>query len=521
MLPEPAQQPHVLVVEDESAFADGIQDCLELEGISVSTASNGEQALELLRSGAVVPDAILLDLWMPVMNGWKFRAEQRRDPSLAHIPVVVMSADMGPQAQAIDAAAFLCKPVNAALMISEVRRVIAEARDRAWVERELQTERLAALGRLAGGIAHEINNPLGWVTSNLRALREGLPRAVAKAREAGSAVSPELDEQVEDLLSAIQDSLDGAERIRDIVQQVRSYASPGSRTTEPVDLAALAGEALRLAALHAQKSVKFEPDLKPTPPVRGDRGRFKQLFLNVLFNAVDAVSTGTEGGRVTVRTGTTESGRALIEISDTGVGMSEAVRRRVFDPFFTTKSPGKGTGLGLFVALGIVRSAGGEIAVDSAPGQGTCIRVLLPPASETSAIAAAEKPLRSTAARRLLVIEDEAILRAAFGRTLRQRYEVVLAQDGREALQLLDTDHRFDAVVCDVHLPEGSGQEVLEAVRSRWPALADRMLFMTGGAVHAHTAAFIDALGDRVLHKPLDLEELAARVEAVSAGRPG
>ena len=515
MSTEPAQRTHVLVVEDEREVADGIADCLLREGITSSTAPNGEKAFEWLRSTSRLPDAIVLDLWMPVMNGWKFRAEQRRDPELSRIPVVVISADVGPQAEAIDAAAFLRKPVDAPQLVSALRRVIAEARDRAWGERELQTERLAALGRLAGGIAHEVNNPLGWILSNLRALRDGLPDVMMKAREVGGADSAELEELVDDLQLAIRDSLEGAERIREIVHQVRTYDNPRAATTSFVDLSALLDESLRLAALHAQKTIKFERELKPTPPVLGDRGRFNQLFLNVLLNAVDAVSACPDGGCVTVRAGTAPDGRALLEIADTGVGMTEAVRRRVFEPFFTTKSPGRGTGLGLFVSLGIVRSAGGEIVVESTPGQGTLVRVLLPAAA---AHPTSVEPVSTalTGMRRLLLVEDEAILRAAYARTLRQRFEVVLAEGANEALQLLDKDHRFDAVVCDVHLADGSGEALLCSVQDRWPALADRMLFMTGGAMTAQSASFIEKMGSRVLQKPLELDELTARIEDVT-----
>ena len=166
----------VLIVEDDHDIRTSLADFLTLEGFEVTTASDGAAALARLRRGEP-PDVVLLDFMMPVMDGWQFRLEQKRDPLLAQVPVIALSANGSPQARAVDAAAFIAKPLDVSVLLSTIERVIAQT----IAERTANAERMAALGTLAAGIAHEINNPLCYVIANLQLTARQLPVALRDA----------------------------------------------------------------------------------------------------------------------------------------------------------------------------------------------------------------------------------------------------------------------------------------------------------------------------------------------------
>jgi signal transduction histidine kinase len=233
-------------------------------------------------------------------------------------------------------------------------------------ERAISAERMASLGTLAGGIAHEINNPLSYVLSNLRFLSESLaalgpsPGRLAEARD------------------VVDETLQGAERIRQIVQDLLAFARP-NREMKPVDLQRVLDLALSLASSEIRFRARMVKDYQAVPAVFGDEYRLGQVALNLLINAAHAIPAGRpDRNRIRVSTRTDPSGRAVLEVEDTGDGIPAEIRSRVFEPFFTTKPVGVGTGLGLSICHGIVTSLGGEITVESEVGKGTAFRVLLP-----------------------------------------------------------------------------------------------------------------------------------------------
>jgi len=237
-------------------------------------------------------------------------------------------------------------------------------------ERRQQAQRLAALGQLAAGIAHEINNPLAFASANLRQLRREWEAFISAWKQAPER-PPEPPEEWEDLLD---ESLDGVERAVAIVRDVREFSHLGGGRREPADLNRLLDQAIRVGGTQLPPGARIETEYADLPPLPCDAQRLKQVFLNLVVNAAHAVS---DGGRIRVATSTTED-TALVTVEDDGCGMPLDVVERIFDPFFTTKGVGAGTGLGLSIAHEIVRSHRGQIWCESAPGRGTAFHVQLP-----------------------------------------------------------------------------------------------------------------------------------------------
>jgi signal transduction histidine kinase len=232
-----------------------------------------------------------------------------------------------------------------------------------------RAERLAEIGSLAAGVAHEINNPLAYVLANLDFLRSRLATPGADA----------------DLSEALEEARSGAERVRDVVRGLSAFSRPGTSARGPVDVSAQLQAALRLAANEIRHRARLETAIGPLPSVSATENELGQVFLNLLVNAAQAIPEGhAKENVIRVEASTDARGWARVEVRDTGAGMAPEVQRRIFEPFFTTKG-GSGTGLGLAIAHGIVTAAGGRIEVESQNGSGSTFRVFLPPAGPASA----------------------------------------------------------------------------------------------------------------------------------------
>lgn len=353
--------PSVLLVEDDDDLRTMLATVLAKAGFSVSTACDGRAAMDALEHGAQ-PDAIVLDLMMPKMDGWQFRVEQKRDPVLSQIPVVVLTALSTPQAAAIDADASLEKPVRIDQLKRTLHDVIGLRQRREAEASAAHADRLASLGTLSAGIAHEIGNPLAAVLANLTLAERAID-------------APSFDRA--ELKQWLGGAREAAEVVRRIVREV-GYFSRASELPERQDVVEVLNGALALLGSELKSRATVESDHAATPPVLARRGELLSVFVNLLVNAAHAFEPGTRG---VIRTHTrAEPGWAIVEISDTGVGISPHVLAKIFDPFFTTKPAGQGTGLGLSTCQRIVQAAGGRIEVESAPGKGSRFRVLLPAA---------------------------------------------------------------------------------------------------------------------------------------------
>jgi PAS domain S-box-containing protein len=243
-----------------------------------------------------------------------------------------------------------------------------ERADAPAVARDLDgriTDRLASIGTLAAGVAHEINNPLSYLLANL------------------DHVAAELGPTRPDLAEAVGDSIDGAKRIAGIVRALRAFSRKGDAADRrPLDVRSAASAAARMAESGLRLKARFVLELGEAPPVRAAEHEIAQVVLNLLVNAGQALPEGRpEAHRVVLRVGA-EDGRAAITVRDSGAGIAAEHLPRLFDPFFTTRPVGEGTGLGLAICHGVVSSLGGEIRVESAPGAGATFTVLLPAAPE-------------------------------------------------------------------------------------------------------------------------------------------
>jgi PAS domain S-box-containing protein len=378
--------------------------------------------------------------------------------------------------------------------------VVAMVRDitgeRATQEQLMLSDRLASVGMLAAGVAHEINNPLAACLANLDMLKSSVetdtpkPAELAEARE------------------MLADASHAAHRVREIVRDLKIFARHEDSTNNAVDLKPTLESTARMAWNEIRHRATLVKEYGVTQRVRGSDSRLGQVFLNLLVNAAQAIPAGNaRANTIRIRTGMQSPDVAFVEISDTGAGMSTDTLRKLFTPFFTTKPKGEGTGLGLAIVYRIVRGLGGDVEVESDIGKGTLFRVLLPTAKRTTRdqppLAALGAP---AAGLRILVVDDEPILLQAFQRALGRDHDVKVTTRASEALTWIRAGERFDAIVSDLMMPEMTGMDLYAHLAEA--GLADRMIFMTGGAFTTAAREFLDRVPNPRLEKPFDRAQL-------------
>ncbi|HEY5088835.1 MAG TPA: ATP-binding protein, partial [Polyangia bacterium] len=296
----------------------------------------------------------------------------------------------------------------------------------------LQAEKLASIGLLAAGVAHEINNPAAFVLANIEALAGHMRLIEEKLRDLpdGGAARLGLADQLFEANAILQESKEGMARIHRIVRDLAAFSHTDEDTSVPIDVNTAVESALSMLRTELKYRAQVERDLSATRMVRASAARLGQVFLNLILNAAQALDEAdARRNRVRVRT-FDDGANVVIEISDNGPGIQSEILPRIFESFFTTKPRGMGTGLGLPISLGIVRTLGGKIIVDSRAGQGATFRVRLP-ADETSAPARpstpAAVPPRGYPRRRVLAVDDEALLLKAYRRMLGEAHELTTA----------------------------------------------------------------------------------------------
>ncbi len=259
---------------------------------------------------------------------------------------------------------------------AELAVALARAEDAARLKSALLEERLASVGTLATGVAHEINNPMAYVTANLAYLAKELPE-LARSTGSGGPMGGELAE----LGQVAAESLEGARRVNQVVKELRIFARGGcDERQEAVDVRAVAKRSLNLALHELEQRARIVQELEEVPRVLGNESQLGQVCLNLLLNAGQAMTGGDTGrNELLLRTRRREDGWVVLEVADTGCGIAPEDQRRLFDPFFTTKPAGEGMGMGLSICHGIVKRLGGEIQVESVVGKGSLFRVVLPP----------------------------------------------------------------------------------------------------------------------------------------------
>lgn len=370
-------------------------------------------------------------------------------------------------------------------------------------EREL-TQRVASLGTLAAGLAHEVNNPLNFVAGNVRYLR-GLVTSGLELGEAGAEAERVLDEATE-----------GIDRIQRIVADLRSFVANRDDDSGVVNLPRVLDAALRMVSPELRYRAHVVPDYEGAPPARGSASKLGQVFLNLLLNAMQALPEGGAGNhQVRVSAHALDEARVEVVVADDGHGISPEILPRIFDPFFTTRRVGEGMGLGLSICHRIVASSGGTIDVTSELGAGTVVRVVLPRAGAPG-VATAGTVGGLAAARRVLLVGASGL-----ALTLSQLLpdgEIVRAESADEAARALQANLAFDAVVCGL-----SGQaELAAAVVALLPRLGQelerRLILALDGPHTPATLALLCDAPHRLLRGPLDPDALRHALAEAAAG---
>jgi signal transduction histidine kinase len=514
----------ILIVDDEPANVRLLEKMLAKAGHAhVRAVTDSREAIEVFEQFA--PDLVLLDLHMPYLDGFALLAQLKAAiPDGTFLPLLVLTADITQMTKlrALSSGAhdFLNKPFDQAEVLQRVGnlmrtrqlqlQVLQQNQDLEQTVSErtaelvaalqqieqtqqqiVQQERLHAFGTMASGVSHDFNNALaviiGFGELGLLACERGRPT---------SEIAPHLR-------TIVTAAADGAK----MVTRLREFYRPGGRD-EPrtaINLNALIQQAVEITkprwqtqAISAGVRIQIVTELADISPiVAADAAELREAFTNLIFNAVDAMPGG---GTITLRT-KSASDRAIIEISDTGSGMSEEVRQRCLEPFFTTKGE-KGTGLGLAMVYGIIERHGGTMAVESVLGEGTTFIFTLPAHVGMEAAAASESA-EIARSLHILVADDQPILCEILVEYLRNdSHTVECAVNGREALDKFRAGH-FDLVITDQAMPEMTGTELAHAVRELSPRTP--ILLLTGFG--DNSAEGIGAEGnsaiDQTLGKPV------------------
>ena len=397
-------------------------------------------------------------------------------------------------------------------------RDVTEERDREL--RRLQSEKLAAIGMLAAGVAHEINNPASFVLANVDSLA-GILRKVDESLRAQNVYAnhPAMANQLFDAMTVVQESKEGMARIHRIARDLHSFSRIDDDANALSDVNAAVDSALTMLRSELRYRATVERSLRSSQLVRASAARLGQVFLNLLLNAAHALAAlHPRRNRLYVRS-RDEGGSVIVEIEDNGPGIAPEILPRIFESFFTTKPPELGTGLGLPISLDIVRRAGGDLTAESEPGRGAIFRVRLPaavgvPQAKTRSVSS----LKAIQRRRVLAIDDEALLLKAFQRMLVSHHDIETKLGAREALRYFGQDRQFDVVLCDLQMPDMSGVELYASVKQQWPELAERFIFITGGAFSAEARRFLEDPNIACVNKPFQLRELLELIEARTGG---
>jgi len=402
-------------------------------------------------------------------------------------------------------------PVSGNRVLLYVRDVTEE---RGQEVRRLQAEKLASIGTLAAGVAHEINNPAAFVLGNLEALMGNVRMMADQVNGVGEAtVRSNLHSLLFEVTGILQETKEGMARIHRIVRDLSWFSRVDDERGATTELNAAVDSTLGLLKNELRHRAMVERDLRSTRTVATSPARLGQVFLNLILNAAQALDIAKAAdNRIRVRT-FDEGSDVVFEVTDNGPGIKPEVLPRIFETFFTTKPRGVGTGLGLSITHGIVRGLGGEITVDTKVNVGTTFRVRLPSQPIVRAELAPAAPQPAYGRRRVLAIDDEPLLLKAYRRMLGDVHEVATALGGRDALLVLQKQGDFDAILCDLQMPEMSGMELYEKVEARYPELAPRFIFSTGGAFSTEAKRFLER-GVTSIGKPFRAEELLALIEA-------
>lgn len=381
-------------------------------------------------------------------------------------------------------------------------------------------DRMSAVGTLATGVAHEINNPLSYIKSNVKYVEENLGKALQPAGADGRQ-QLHIDDGGE-LLEALDDGMHGLDRIEHIVSDLHTFSKEGGDELSAVDIEKCLDSTLSIIGNKIEHQAELTRSISAIPPVLAEEAGLSQVLMNLLLNAVQAIPEGEAAqSRIAVRADVDEDQEmVVISVSDTGVGISEQTQAKIFDPFFTTKKQ-EGTGLGLSISQKIVDSFDGQLNVESTVGEGTTFRVKLPIAQPEEEVVEDERvptdELPDIEDKRVLVVDDDRRVCMALVRLLGRACRADGETDAPGVLQrLIDGDKTYDALVVDLMMPYLSGIQFYEQLKKERPELSKRIIFITGGAIPPEAKDLVDNQGVTILSKPFEPAELYNALETIT-----
>lgn len=413
--------------------------------------------------------------------------------------------------------------------------------------RLIHSGKLAAIGQIAGGVAHEVNNPATFILTNLRVMRENVGifrRAMSKLRREvfdANVLSSEKKRIVDEILGTgdfetllrdtsemVDDNLSGIERIASIVKDLRTFSRIEQDDVQEIAVNDVVDVACNLAYADIRHCARLVKELSKLPPVVAEPGKLAQVFTTLLVNAAHAIKEGSADENE-IRVSTSSDGsNVIVVVQDTGSGIPADALAGIFEPFSRSEAREQSAGFGLSLCAEIVRMHGGQIDVASEAGRGTRFEVRLPLAkpddeskARMSSIPADAPSAEALARARVLVIDDDVAVLRAYRRMLSMRHDVVLASGGAEGLSTLEKDADFDIVLCDVMMPQLDGPMVYEALRARAPRLLERVVFCSGGAFTPRAKEFLASVRNPFLSKPIDPAALEAIIQKARARRTG
>jgi PAS domain S-box-containing protein len=379
----------------------------------------------------------------------------------------------------------------------------------------LVSDRMASVGTLAAGVAHEINNPLAAVMANLDYIADSLSRMTTG--DVASMTPGMRDAWIrEEIKTPLDDAVEAAQRVRFIVRDLKIFSrSPNDAERGPVNVETIMESSLRMAWNEIRHRANLVKRYGRVPEVEGNEARLGQVFLNLVVNAAQSLPPGqAEHNEIRVAT-RVEGERVIIEVSDTGAGIPPQIIGRIFDAFFTTKAVGVGTGLGLAICQRIVTDMGGTLTVESELGKGTTFRVSVPIAHRKEPeVIATRVPLPVVGRRgRILVVDDEELVLRSVRRILSQDHDVLAMVSAEEALAVCASGEKFDLILCDLMMPDMTGMDFHRELSLVSPEQADKMIFITGGAFTEKARAFLSETPKEHLEKPFYSANLRAIVQ--------
>ncbi|GEM_PF-2361201 len=384
--------------------------------------------------------------------------------------------------------------------------LVRDITSRRILEEKLQA---IAVGTMASGIAHEINNPMAYIHSNVEFVKSEL--AMFKTAVQNRKMEDgEIVGIINELDAALSDTLSGSKRVRTIVKDLKSLShSSENESVQPIDVLPIIESSIAIVQHKLGDETTLTTRFHRTPPALFSEGRLGQVILNLLINAAHAISASSRtDNEIRVSTQSTDE-EVCIRIEDSGTGIPENIRAKIFDPFFTTKPAGEGTGLGLSICYNIMKRLGGDLSFETKIGVGTTFIIHLPRAPEASI----EASDLSVANHHILVIDDDEKIGVMMQRLLQPTYRITYVNSALEGLSTLEEISDIDLIICDAMMPECSGYDLLDKLKMNHLEMMRHFILMTGGRLEAKRfGPYEDTFGTPVLFKPFDLDLLRSTI---------